>query len=153
MNRKDWLSRAGAVLLLALAGCQNTVNTVENADKSMTPNTIKDIRFVTDGWLRDRLALKKVITSETPDGFLRVQIEAVNVRTGPAAQTWSSLKGDNPYRVRYKFDWFDASGMAVRGILSDWRETTIIPGETAYFQAIAPTPACKDFKLSIREVN
>ena len=45
----------GAVLI---TGCQNTVNTVENADKAMTPNTIQDMRFITDGFLKDRLALK-----------------------------------------------------------------------------------------------
>ena len=91
-------------LLLAGSGCQNTVNTVENADKTMTPNTINDARFVTDGFLKDRLALRRVNVSRTPDGFMRVQLEATNVRTGAFAQAWSGLKGDNPYKVLYKFD-------------------------------------------------
>ena len=77
---------SGTAALLVLAGCQNTVNTVENADKTMTPNTITDVRFVTDGFLKDRLALKKIDISSTPDGFMRVQLEAVNLRVGAFAQ-------------------------------------------------------------------
>ena len=83
-------------LMLVGTGCQNTVNTVENTDKTMTPNTITDTRFVTDGFLKDRLALKSVNVSQTQDGFMRGQLEAVNVRTGAFAQAWSGLKGDNP---------------------------------------------------------
>ena len=45
--------------LCVCVGCQNTVNTVENADKTMTPDTIRDARFITDGFLRDRLALDR----------------------------------------------------------------------------------------------
>ena len=60
--------------MLLLTGCQNTVNTVENADKNMTPNTIQDARFITDGFLKDRLALKDLVVSQTPDGFMRVHI-------------------------------------------------------------------------------
>ena len=139
--------------VLLAAGCQNTVNTVENADKTMTPNTITDARFVTDGFLKDRLALKSVNVSKTTDGFRRVQLEAVNVRTGAFAQTWSGLKGDAPYTVMYKFDWFDENGMHVKSILSDWRKASVIPGEVVFFQGIAPTTSCKDFRISIKEAN
>ena len=140
-------------LMLVGTGCQNTVNTVENTDKTMTPNTITDTRFVTDGFLKDRLALKSVNVSQTQDGFMRVQLEAVNVRTGAFAQAWSGLKGDNPYKIQYKFDWFDANGMQVKGILSDWKTASVIPGESVYLQGIAPTSSCKDFKVSIKELN
>ena len=84
---------AGAMCAAAalFAGCQDTVNTVENADKTMTPNTIRDARFVTDSFLSDRLALKSVTTSRTQDGFMRAQLEIVNVRTGVFAQAWSGM--------------------------------------------------------------
>lgn len=135
------------------AGCQNTVNTVENADKSMTPNTINDTRFVTDGFLKDRLALKNLVTSRTPDGFLKVQLEAVNVRTGGFAQAWSGITGDNPYKIRYKFTWYDKSGMAMDTLLSDWQDITVIPGETVYLQSVAPNKDCSDFRISLKEAN
>lgn len=139
--------------LLSVTGCQNTVNTVENADKTMTPETIRDLRFITDSSLKDRLALKSVNISKTQDGFMRVQLEVMNVRTGALAQMWSSLTGENPYPIRYKFSWFDKSGMAVDGILSDWQNTTVIPGETVFLQSVAPTKECHDFKISLKEAN
>ena len=142
---------AAAALLLACAGCQNTVNTVENADKTMTPNTVRDARFITDGFLRDRLALKSITVSETADGFKRAQLAVVNVRTGVFAQAWSGITDDNPYKIRYKFTWFTQDGMAVDTLLSDWQSTTVIPGETLYLQSVAPNRDCKDFQISLKE--
>ena len=137
----------------AITACQNTVNTVENADKSATPNVIRDSRFVTDGWLRDRLVLRSVKTATADSGHLMVEVAATNVRTGALAQTWSSLTGDVPYTVDYKFDWQDANGMTVDTQLSIWQSKQIKPGETVYFKSIAPTTKCKDFILNLKEHN
>lgn len=136
---------------LALSACQNTVNTVENADKSATPNEIRDARFVTDGWLRDRLVLRSVKTATAASGHLTVEVAATNVRTGAFAQAWSSVTGDVPYTVDYKFEWQDANGMTVDTSLSIWQSKKIKPGETVYFKSVAPTMQCKDFILSLKE--
>ena len=136
---------------LVAAACQNTVNTVENADKNASPNVIRDNRFVTDGWLRDRLALRSVRTATTERGLLQVEVAATNVRTGALAQTWSSITGDVPYTVDYKFVWQDASGITVETPLSIWQSRQIKPGETVYFKSVAPTPQCKDFILNLKE--
>ena len=139
---------------LMLAACQNTVNPVENADKTMTPNTIADARFVTDGFLKDRLGLQSVTMGRTADGFKRVQLEVVNLRTGVLSQAWSGITGENPYKIRYRFTWFDEDGMAVNNtVLADWRDATIIPGETLFLQSVAPTRNCSDFKISLKEAN
>jgi uncharacterized protein YcfL len=150
-----FLSKAisAAAVCLALSACQNTVNTVENADKSATPNVIRDARFVTDGWLRDRLQLRSVKTAISASGHLMVEVAATNVRTGPLAQTWSGLTGENPYTVDYKFDWQDENGITVDTNLSIWQSRQIKPGETVYFKTVAPTPRCKDFILNIKEHN
>jgi uncharacterized protein YcfL len=137
-----------------LAACQDTVNTVENADKTMTPNTIADARFVTDGFLKDRLGLQSVTMGRTADGFKRVQLEVINLRTGVLSQAWSGITGENPYKIRYRFTWFDEDGMAVNNtVLADWRDATIIPGETLFLQSVAPTKYCSDFKISLKEAN
>ena len=142
---------AAAVML---AACQNSVNTVENADKTMTPNTINDARFVTDGFLKNRLALQSLTTGRTADGFMRAQLEVVNVRTGVAAQFWSGITGENPYKIRYRFTWFTEDGMAVNNtVLADWQDATIIPGETLFLQSVAPYKNCNDFKISLREAD
>ena len=141
------------VFILALTGCQNAVNTVENSEKTMTPNVIRDSRFVADGFLKDRLALKNLTVSRTEAGFMRVQLEVVNIRTGAFSQMWSSITKDNPYQIQYKFTWFTKDGMAFDTILSNWQNHTIIPGETAHLQSVAPTKNCHDFKISLKEAN
>ena len=139
---------------MMLAACQNTVNTVENADKTMTPNTIADARFVTDGFLEDRLGLQSVTMGKTADGFKRVQLEVINLRTGVLSQAWSGITGENPYKIRYRFTWFDEDGMAVNNtVLADWRDATIIPGETLFLQSVAPNKNCSDFKISLKEAD
>ena len=150
---KRSLCACGFIAMLLFCGCQNTVNSVENADKTMTPNNVADARFITDGFLKDRLALKSVRTSRTGENFLKVQVEAVNVRTGVLAQTWSGIKNDYPYKVMYKFDWFDQDGMQVRSVVSNWRQATVLPGESVYFQGVAPSAACNDFRVSVKEVK
>ena len=142
---------SAVAVCLAFTACQNTVNTVENADKSATPNVIRDARFVTDGWLRDRLQLRSVKTATADSGHLVVEVAATNVRTGALAQTWSSMTGDVPYVVDYKFDWQDQNGMTVSTTLSIWQSKRIKPGETVYFKSVAPTIQCKDFILNLKE--
>lgn len=139
--------------LLLAAGCQNTANRVENADRVMTPNIITDKRFVTDGFLADRLKLTGIITSTTADGLLRVQITAVNVRTGFFSQMWSGMTGENPYPIQYKFTWFGKDGMAIDSIISTWKEMTVIPGEQVQIQSVAPNRDCKDFSIQLKEAD
>ena len=142
---------AAAVML---AACQNSVNTIENADKTMTPNYLNDARFVTDSFLRDRLALQSLALGKTADGFKSAQLEVVNVRTGVAAQFWSGITGENPYHIRYRFTWFTEDGMAVNHtVLADWQDAVIIPGETLFLQSVAPNRNCSDFKISLKEAD
>lgn len=138
---------------LVLTGCQNTVNTVENTDKNGTPVYIRDTRFITDGAMNDRLALKRVTVSENQEGFMRVQLEVVNIRTGVFAQLWSNLTGDNPYVIQYCFSWLTKDGMKVDTITADWQTVSIIPGETVYLQSVAPRKDCKDFKVDLKEAD
>lgn len=140
-------------LLFAGVGCQNTVNRVENAERSMVQNVIHDKRFITDGFLEDRLLLTGVNTAETPDGFLRVQLTAVNARVGFFPEMWSSITGENPYKIQYRFTWFDRNGMAMDSILSTWQEMTVIPGEEVQIQSVAPSRDCRDFTVSLREAE
>ncbi len=149
-GRKTLLPAVGVLLLLA-TGCQNTVNTVENADKSAASTTIKDKRFVTDGFLRNRLLLRSVRLAPGASGNMVAEVAATNVRTGFFSELWSSLTGENPYPVDYKFTWQNADGMTVETPLSAWRTVQVIPGETVYFKSVAPTPDCRDFILNVKE--
>ena len=142
------------LLILGLTGCQHTVNTVENANPKTTPEIIQDSRFITDGFLKDRLGLRSLIVSKTQDGRLKVQLQAVNLRTGAFAQAWSGLTGSNPYKIKYKFTFFTQDGMAVEiPLAAEWKEITIIPGEIVHLQGVAPRRECVDFNVSLREAN
>lgn len=140
----------GALCLIA-AGCQDTVNTVENQDKQMQLNQIQDRRCITDGFLRRRLLIHTVNTAVGESGLLQVQIGAVNNRTGFFSELWSGIMGDNPYKVDYQFTWFDQNGMAVETNLSIWKTVTVYPGENVWFRGVAPSPACNDFMISMKE--
>jgi len=142
------------VAVMGFAGCQNTINTLENAEKNARQNIIADKRFVTDGALNRRLVLHSVNMYPGGEaGNFAVEVTATNVRTGFWAQLWSGMTGDNPYNVDYKFIWKDDHGMTVETPLSVWRTQVIIPGETVYFKAVAPNDRCKDFVLNVKETK
>ena len=148
-----------AISLLALSGllllcsCQNTVNTIENANQQMHVQHVADRRFITDNFLRDRLGVRRIIEGETAAGIKQVQIEVINLRTGVWDQALTGITGENPYPVDYKFIWFDENGMEVRNINSDWKRLTIYPGQIAHIKGIAPSIYAKDFQISLKEVK
>lgn len=127
---------------LAFAGCHsNTVNSVENAQKDGQRSMIADQRVVTDSKLSREVSVIGANTAMTPGGVLKAQVELVN-RT-------KSLT-----RFAYRFEWFDANGMQINNVLSG----ALIPdqiegGESKFISALAPTPACKDFRLKLMKVD
>jgi len=136
---------------IVLFGCQSTVNTVDNKEKSMHREAVDVSRVSTDSFLDGRLEIVRVDKSEQNDGLLRVQVTVRNIRTGFWAQIGSWFMGDNPYQVAYRFTWLDIDGMEVETAASTWLPKIIIPGDTVRFKAISPNPRCKDFSLAIRE--
>jgi uncharacterized protein YcfL len=144
-----WL--AAAITVVLFCGCQNTVNTVRPAEPVMRPQTIEGKKIYTDAFLNSRLKFESIIKSEQPDGLLKVQITAVNVRVGPLDQFWSWFYWDNPYKISYRFTWLDRNGMEVSTPASTWIPVVVIPGDVVRFSAISPNSGCKDFILSVRE--
>ncbi len=146
-----WFCALSALGAAALCGCQNTVNTISEEELHAKAHIVKDKRFVTDSALRSRLVLKEVNTSQTGTGFLRVQVSALNNRTGFFSELWSSMTGGAPYRISYKFVWLDENAMAVSDGV--WMTRLIQPGETVYFQSVAPNARCRDFILNVKEAE
>lgn len=152
MMKKTMILTIFLALALSSPGCQNTVNTVENQNKHMTPTTIQDKRFITDGYLADRLELQRLDVTES-NGLMQLQVSVKNARTGFFSETWSGITGENPYNVKYKITWFRANGMAINSILNSWTTITINPGETTQINAIAPEKGAKDFLINIMEAE
>ena len=137
MKTRILLPFAGAVLL-GLCGCRTSMNTVENAQKEGQRQMISDSRVITDASLARKVSFVGVNQSMTPGGLLKVQVELLN-RKG-------SLQ-----RFSYRFEWFDANGMQVANVASPTIPDQIEGGESKFISSLAPTPACKDFRVKFIE--
>jgi uncharacterized protein YcfL len=126
------------VALLAVAGCRTSMNSVENAQKEGQRQMVSDARVVTDRSLAQKVSIVGVNQSTTPGGLLKVQIELLNQRR--------SLK-----RFSYHFEWFDANGMLIESVVSPTVADQIEGGESKFISSVAPTPACKDFRIKFLE--
>ncbi len=124
--------------LLAVSGCKTSVNSVENAQKSGQREMVADQRAITDTGLAKKVSIVGVNSAMTPGGFLKVQVELLN--------TTRSLA-----RFSYHFEWFDASGMQLSTSASAEIPDQIQGGEDKFISSVAPTPACKDFRVKFIE--
>jgi uncharacterized protein YcfL len=133
------LAAAGfAAGLLAVSSCKTSVNSVENAQKSGPRSMVADQRAITDTGLAKKVSIVGVNSAMTPGGFLKVQVELLN--------TTPSLA-----RFSYHFEWFDASGMQLSPGAAAEIPDQIQGGEDKFISSIAPTTACKDFRVKFIE--
>lgn len=124
--------------LLVASGCKTTVNSVENAQKEGQRQMVSDSRVITDGSLGKKVSIVGVNQFMTPGGVLKVQVELLN-------------KTRSYQAFNYRFEWFDASGMQLNNAASTLIPSTIEGKESKFISAVAPTPACKDFRLKLIE--
>ena len=123
-------------LLGLLAGCRHGMNSIENADKAGVVHPIADSRFIMDEVLSKHVALLQIDTARNANNLLEVQLEAANYIHKPA-------------KIKYQFTWFNAQGMQVNTIVSDWDKATLVPGQKLYIRRVAPQPDCADFKINL----
>jgi uncharacterized protein YcfL len=137
MKTGIFFTLAGA-LLLAVSGCKTSVNSVENAQKTGQRQMISDQRAVTDTGFSKKVSIVGINSAMTPGGFLKVQIELLN--TTRSAQRFS-----------YHFEWFDANGMQLTTLTTAEIPDQIEGGEDKFISSVAPTPACRDFRVKFIE--
>jgi uncharacterized protein YcfL len=99
---------------------------------------VADQRAITDGGLKKKVSIVGVNQSMTPGGFLKVQVELLN--------TTRSLA-----RFSYHFEWFDANGMQLSTLTAAEIPDQIEGGEDKFISSVAPTPACRDFRVKFIE--
>ena len=126
------------MVLFAVTGCRTSVNTVENAQKEGQRQMVADQRVITDSSLRKKVDIVGINQAMTPGGLLKIQIELLNHK--------GSLQ-----RFSYQFEWFDASGMQINNVASPAITDQIEGGESKFISGVAPTPACKDFRVKFIE--
>ena len=142
---------AGFVAVLGiifLTGCfANSVNTIGSENQTMKPKNIKDKRVITDSFLASRLLLTSVRESKAKGGLIRIQVGMKNNRTG-------IFSSDEPYRIVYRFSWFDQDGTEIPIMDEDyWKEKYIVPGDSVTISSIAPNKKCKDFILRLKAIK
>jgi len=137
MKTRILLPLAG-VVVLALTGCRTSMNTIENAQKEGQRQMISDSRVITDSSLAHKVSFVGLNQTMTPGGLLKVQLELLNRK--------HSLQ-----RFSYRFEWFDAAGMQINNVASPTVADQIEGGESKFISAVAPTPACKDFRVKFIE--
>ncbi|HEV2328069.1 MAG TPA: DUF1425 domain-containing protein [Verrucomicrobiae bacterium] len=127
---------------VALAGCESSpsVNTIQNAQQTGQRNLIQDRRIITDKPFSRRVSVLAINTAMTPGDLLKVQVELLN-RTG-------SIQ-----RFIYSFEWFDVDGMQVNNTLSAIIPDQLEAGESKFISAVAPSPACRDFRLKMLQAQ
>ena len=137
MKTRIVLPLAGVVLLV-LCGCRTSVNSIENTQKEGQRQMISDSRVITDGSLAHKVSFVGVNQTLPPGGLLKIQIELLTRKR--------SLQ-----RFSYQFEWFDASGMQVNNVVSPTVPDQIEGGESKFISSVAPTAACKDFRVKFIE--
>jgi uncharacterized protein YcfL len=114
------------------------VNTIENAQKENQRQMISDSRVITDGSLAKKVSFVGINQTMTPGGLLKIQIELLNRKR--------SLQ-----RFSYQCEWFDTNGMLINNVVSPTVPDQIEGGESKFISSVAPTSACKDFRVKFLE--
>lgn len=148
MNKNGVLVFLSLFCMVFLMSCMDTVNTAENKNKTMSPTFVDNKRVVTDGFLRDRLVITRIDEDTMPSGLKKVQVTFRSTRVSTWDWFWY---GDDPYKISYRFTWFNKAGMVVNTPASTWIEKEVIPGDIDFIQSVAPNANCHDFILRMKE--
>lgn len=127
-------------LMLALAGCRSSVNTVENLDKAALPEALRDARIVTDVGLADTVAVTRLSSAVAATGVLRMQAEIEN------------LSG-SPQTVNMLVEWYDGDGMRVASPNEGWQQLRLMGRESRSIVMAGPNATAKDFRIKLLEAN
>jgi uncharacterized protein YcfL len=101
---------------------------------------IPDQRVINDISLSHNVSVVGVNTGMTPGNVLKVQVELLN-------------QSRKLQRFAYTFEWFDVNGMQINNVTSATIADQIEGRESKFISAVAPNPACTDFRLKLIKVN
>lgn len=127
--------------IMVFCGCNSTpVSTVIPVTSSAVITHADFRRVDLDGFQARTVFVDDVRRSKTNDGYERVQVFIKN------------MTGD-PIRTRYRFNWYDKTGVEVADPDHDvWDKLTLDPGDDGVFTSIAPRCDCHDFKLRMKRI-
>ena len=123
-------------MLLFIAGCHSTVDSVENAYKSAVPDEVLRRHVETD--MSQRIKVSNLIERTAPNGFKQIGVEFTNTSSSPRT-------------VFYRCEWLDENGMSVSTSMTQWKEDRFMARDVKQVVFTAPNANAKDFKIRISE--
>ncbi|NBQ25376.1 MAG: DUF1425 domain-containing protein [Verrucomicrobia bacterium] len=124
-----------SAILICGSGCKS-VNSVSPHERAATSHSIAQERVMTDPFLESRARILGVTETQTPEGFVKIQVELENMT--------SSTK-----HIEYAFEWFDAQGNLVPSASGGFRVRELLGREVIYISAISPRADIKDFRVKM----
>lgn len=124
------------IILLSTTGCLTTVDTVENLEKSYTPNETIRMHVETDA--TQKVKVTNLLEKTAPNGFKQIAVVMTNTSSKPRT-------------VFYRCEWYDETGMRVETSLTQWSEGRFAARDSKQFLFTAPNNRAKDFKVRISE--
>lgn len=89
------------------------------------------------------------------DAVTLMDVRTIREPNSLSAQVTLRNDDSDPLRLRYRFTWLDAAGLAVgTGTPTDaWMTLSLAPYEIRYLRATAPSGDCTDFRLYLQELE
>lgn len=126
------------IACLLVMGCASGTKTTAVYIKGELNSTEYSTNF-DNIYLEWNLEVNAPITQEK-NGLMMVQVPLLN-----DAQVDQSFQ--------YQFRWFDATGVAIKAAQRPYEVVTISGRDTAYAQAVAPTPEARKWECAVRRLN
>ena len=109
------------------------------------------------GWTDDGAPLlntKVVYNSSTLSRKVAID-EMTSSKAGDMllAQVTMHSKAGDTINLQYKFEWFDANGLALNASSATWKPLLIYGKETKTIQGLAPDPRGREYKLLLRDAD
>ena len=149
MKTKLLLLAVTIILTVIISGCQNSVNTMQNVPPEMQLTAVQNKKIITDSILAGRVKVVRLNSEVLPTGFMKVQAALRSERVG--FFSWL-IWGNEPYKIAYRFTWFNHAGMKVDTAASTWIPMEIMPGDVDYISGVAPTEQCNDFIIKLKQI-
>ena len=108
-------------------------------------------KFYIEQTFSEVFEIEKVDTSINEEGLLSVRVYG---RTAPYS-FWKWLgKGEEPYRIAFRFIWFDKDGKLLDVPYSKVPRTReCLPGDRIRFSALASDEKCRQFSLALAQIR
>ncbi len=95
------------------------------------------------------------VTGPGVDDVTVMDVRTIREPNSLSAQVTLRNDDSDPLRLRYRFTWLDAAGLAVGvGTPTDaWVSESLAPYEIRYLRATAPNGDCADFRLYLQTLD